>query len=226
MVPRFAVRSALIVLVLVAFTASLSAQRVELYPNAGGFWPNTMGNDQKIKSEGIYGLKGGVFVSPNSQIEGSFGYINHFKVSQPPNASGMVFGVPQPAVRGLLYDVNYAYNFGERQFLNTRVSPFVSFGGGGLTAHIPNAPSTFIEGGGSVLTPSGAVIPNTGRTKIMENGDTFFTVNYGVGVKFLNVAGPMGFRVDVRARTLPNFLGQTTTWLEPTAGLTFSWGER
>jgi len=60
----------------------------------------------------------------------------------------------------------------------------------------------------------------------MESGDTFFTVNYGGGVKFLNVAGPMGFRVDIKGRTMPNFFGETTTWFEPTAGLTFSWGER
>ena len=44
---RLAVRSGLIVIVLAAFTASLSAQRVELYPNAGGFWPDKMDNDQK-----------------------------------------------------------------------------------------------------------------------------------------------------------------------------------
>jgi hypothetical protein len=56
--------------------------------------------------------------------------------------------------------------------------------------------------------------------KVMESGDTFFTVNYGGGIKFLNLAGPLGFPVDVRGRTLPNF----TTWLEPTAGITFSWG--
>jgi len=51
-------------------------------------------------------------------------------------------------------------------------------------------------------------------------------VNYGGGIKFLNIAGPVGFRVDVCGRTLPNFFGETTTWLEPTAGIIFSWGER
>jgi len=69
-------------------------------------------------------------------------------------------------------------------------------------------------------------VPNPGRIKVMQSGDTFFTVNYGGGIKFLNLARPLGFRVDVRGRTLPNFFGETTTWLEPTAGITFSWGER
>jgi hypothetical protein len=61
---------------------------------------------------------------------------------------------------------------------------------------------------------------------LMFGSKTFFTVNYGDGIKFLNLAGPLGFRVDVRGRALPNFFGETTTWLEPTAGITFSRGER
>jgi len=84
----------------------------------------------------------------------------------------------------------------------------------------------FYERGGNAINAAGAVVPNPARSKIMDNGDTFFTLNYGGGVKFLNIAGPIGFRVDVRGRTIPNFFGQTTTWLEPTAGVTFSWGER
>jgi hypothetical protein len=111
--------------------------------------------------------------------------------------------VPNP-VRAYLYDMNLAYNFGDRQFLNTRVSPFLSVGAGGLTSHTPDATSL----------------------SIADGSDTFLTLNYGAGLKFLNVAGPLGFRFDVRGRTMPNFYGETTTWLEPTAGITFSWGER
>jgi hypothetical protein len=137
------------------------------------------------------------------QLEGSFGYLNHFELR--PSSFNPATG----PVRGFLYDLNASYNFGERQFLNHRISPFITAGAGGLTTHIPNASSMLING-----------------SNILEGKDTFFTVNYGAGVKFLNVAGPLGFRFDVRGRTLPNFFGETTTWLEPTAGLTFSWGER
>ena len=77
-----------------------------------------------------------------------------------------------------------------------------------------------------MINAAGAVVPNLVPSKIVDSGATFFTVNYGGGVKFLHVVGPMGFRVDVRGRTIPNFLGHTTTWVEPTAGVTFSWGER
>jgi hypothetical protein len=225
MTSKFVTRSTLILFVLTVFAASLSAQRAEVYPNAGFVWPDTMNNGQRLKSDAIWGLKAGVFLDQNVQLEGSFGYMNHFEARQPPNPCNPAFGIVQPSVRGLLYDVNTTYNFGERQFLNHRISPFITVGAGGLTTHMPNASSVFVQGGGNVIGPNGAVMPNPGRSKIMEDRDTFFTLNYGAGVKFLNVAGPMGFRFDVRGRTLPNFFGETTTWFEPTAGLTFSWGE-
>src|SRR5262245_40332765 len=161
---KIAVRSALILFVLTVLTGSLFAQRVELYPNVGFVWPDTMNNGQSFKTDAIYGLKGGVFLNQNAQVEGSFGYMNHFEIRQQPNPFNPVFGIVQPSVRGLLYDANLAYNFGERQFLNSRISPFLVVGGGGLTTHIPNATSVFIQGGGNVITPSGAVVPNPGRS--------------------------------------------------------------
>jgi len=36
----------------------------------------------------------------------------------------------------------------------------------------------------------------------------------------------MGLRADIRGRTIPNFLGNSTSWPELTGGLTFTWGER
>jgi len=221
------VRSAFVVLAVTVFAASAFAQRVEIYPNAGFMWSQHNIPGDGFKDQGVYGVKGGVFMGPNSEIEGSFGYLNHFQFRQPPNPFDPAFGITQPKTRGYLYDVNYAWNFGERQFLNHRIAPYISAGGGGLTNVMENdIAQTFVQGGGNVITPTGAIVPNPTPSKIMKSGDTFFTVNYGLGVKFLNVAGPMGFRVDLRGRTIPNFFGQTTSWLEPTGGITFSWGER
>lgn len=198
MVLKSLVRSGLILsVVAVMCSGSVFAQRAEIYPNMGFFWPDTMNTGERLKSDGIYGLKGGVFMGQNAQLEGSFGYINHFEMRNP--------AVDMPT-RGFLYDVNTVYNFGQRQFLNARISPFISVGAGGLTTKIPNDTASAFA--------------------ITDSSDTFLTLNYGAGVKFLNVAGPMGLRFDVRGRTLPNFRGETTTWFEPTAGLTFSWGER
>src|SRR5437588_8711224 len=87
MTSKVLLRSALILFVVGVFTASLSAQSFELYPNAGGFFPSRVDNwgNNKFKSEGIYGLKAGVFMSPNAELEGSFGYINHFEMTHSPN---------------------------------------------------------------------------------------------------------------------------------------------
>ena len=226
MTSKLIVRCALIVFVSGVLTATLSAQRVDIYPYAGYIWPRHMDNGQNFRDAAIWGVKGGVLLNANAQVEGSFQYNNHFQLRHPPNPFDPAFGVVQPAVRGFFYDANFTYNFAKQQVLSERISPFLSVGVGGLTAHIPDAPSVFIQGGGNVITPAGAVVPNPARSKIMDSGDTFFTVNYGGGVKFPKIAGPMGFRVDVRGRTIPNFFGQTTTWLESTAGVTFSWGER
>jgi hypothetical protein len=52
---------------------------------------------QRFKTDGIYGVKGGVFLNENAaQLEGSFGYMNHFELRQPPNAFNPGFGIANP----------------------------------------------------------------------------------------------------------------------------------
>src|SRR5204863_1113132 len=151
--------------------------------NAGGFWPSRVdawGNN-KLKSEGIYGLKGGVFLGQNAELEGSFGYINHFEMRMAPNASNInpigQFG--QPSVMGFLYDVNGAWNFGQRQFLNARFSPYIVAGVGGLTTEIRNGAGAFVNGGSiAALDANGNPLVDTSGSHILRDHDTFFTVNY------------------------------------------------
>jgi hypothetical protein len=52
---------------------------------------------------------------------------------------------------------------------------------------------------------------------------TKFTVNYGGGVKFKNLAGPLGFRVDVRGYSVPDVFNQTLNFVEASVGVLFSW---
>src|SRR5215471_6400364 len=90
----------------------------ELYPNAGGIWPSrvdTLSNN-KIKAEGIYGLKGGVYFGSTFQLEGSFGYLNHFEPSRSLNLFDIntAGGIGQPFIQAFLYDLNFAFNFGNR----------------------------------------------------------------------------------------------------------------
>jgi hypothetical protein len=61
---------------------------------------------------------------------------------------------------------------------------------------------------------------------VLNDADTFFTINYGGGLKAMNLWGPMGVRADLKGRTIPNWFGQTMSWPEITGGVVFSWGER
>lgn len=52
---------------------------------------------------------------------------------------------------------------------------------------------------------------------------TKFTVNYGGGLKFAHLAGPLGLRVDVRGYSVPKVFNQTLNFVEGTIGLLLSW---
>jgi len=52
--------SAFVLFVVTIFTSSLFAPRAEICPNAGFIWPDTMNDGQRFKTDGIYGVKGGV----------------------------------------------------------------------------------------------------------------------------------------------------------------------
>jgi hypothetical protein len=226
MTPKCVVRFALILLAVGVFGATLSAQQVEIYPNAGPYWPSKT-DFGKLKADFVYGVKVGTFLDENFEVEGSVGYMNHFQmgVANPLNPA---FGITQPSVYSFLYDANAVWNYGDRNWLGARVAPFLSVGIGGLTAYVKHAPSVDIAGGGFIGTSpiTGEPIPNPARRIVMEDDDTFFTVNYGGGVKAMNVWGPMGFRADIKGRTLPNFYGDDVHWPEITGGVIFTWGER
>src|SRR5215831_7087918 len=212
-------------------TPSTSSVLWELYPNAGGIWPSRVDtlSDNKIKAEGIYGLKGGVYFGSSFQLEGSFGYLNHFEPSRSPNLFDINTDgtIGQPSIQAFLYDLNFAWNFGNRSVFGAHLSPYLVTGGGGMTTEVRNGSSAFMDGGGlSVAVPSGILIPNPTPARILDSGDTWFTVNYGGGLKAANLWGPLGVRVDVRGRTLPNFFRSSTSWVEATGGLLFSFGAR
>jgi len=69
--------------------------------------------------------------------------------------------------------VNGSWNFGQRQFFNTRISPYLTIGAGGLTAEIKDAASTYIRSDG-VKFADGTFVPS-GRSILLNDGDTFLT---------------------------------------------------
>lgn len=178
--------------------SNVRAQKWEIYPYAGGFFPHSADFGQ-IKNEGLYGVKGGVNLFPSFELEGSFGYINHFRAES----------IDTPS-RAALWeaDGNFHFPWG-------RVQPFASAGVGALRATVDK----------SLLDPSSNVDSVSLLGNPLSNGDTFFMFSYGGGVKAERLWGPIGLRADVRGRTLPNIFGTHMTWLETTGGITISWGE-
>ncbi len=187
-------RLALSFLVLSALPVYVSAQKFEIHPYAGGFFPAST-DVGDLRNEGIYGVKGGFFLNKRIEVEGNFGYINHFQFEKAPSS------------RGILWEANGLYHL---PTVYKRLQPFVTAGLGGITATSLKDNSVFSK------------VPGRG----FNDGDTFFTFNYGGGVKAMRLWGPVGLRADVRGRTVPNLQGEATSWLELTGGIILNWGER
>lgn len=203
--------------------------QIEIYPNAGFVWPrqvNFADSTAHLRDEGIYGLKAAASVNDYVQVEGSFGYMNHFESRLVPSTLDQSFGIQPRTVNGLLYDINGVWNFAKRPIFGSHVSPYVVGGVGGLSTEVRQADSALIAGQLYRTNAAGTATLNPTQTVVVHDNTAFFSVNYGGGVKGDKVWGPMGFRADFRGRTFPNFRGQPMTWPEATAGVTFTFGER
>jgi hypothetical protein len=182
--------------------------QIELHPNAGGFWPSkTNFGDAAthMRNEGIYGLKADVSLNSRIQLEGNFGYINHFEPRDIPIPVDTAFGIAPQTIYGLLFDLNGVWNFDQNPFFGERFSPYVTVGVGGLTAEVRHTTSALVAGSFYSTDPAtGTPVLSNGRTIVLNDGDTFLSVNYGGGIKAMNIWGPVGLRamcVDELSRT-------------------------
>ncbi|HXK62530.1 MAG TPA: outer membrane beta-barrel protein [Acidobacteriota bacterium] len=182
------------VLVSGVFFSTLSARTWELNPYVGVFAPTEV-NSFDLKNPATFGIRGGVFLTPDLQLEGGMGYANHFESTH-----------TDPKSRGFLWEANGLYHFHAG-----RLRPFALFGVGALNAQVDKA------------TVPQAPDPNS--VPFFRDGETFFNVSWGGGIKAQRLWGPMGIRADLRGRTIANVRDDTVTAAEVTAGLIFDWGE-
>jgi hypothetical protein len=217
-----------VVAVFAAGTQAAFAQKFEVHPYAGGFIPGDWKNEYEFKNEGVFGVKAGMFATDRLLLEGHWGWMPH-----------MEFKGTDPGARGMIWEFAPSINFFDSRF--SRALPYVTVGFGGVTGYIRDIPTnedrevplafrgendTEVKAA-DILAGARTINQGTpGRSLILEDGDTFFTISYGGGVKALNLAGPLGVRADFRGRSMPNFFGNSVSWLEMTGGLTFTWGER
>lgn len=207
-----------------ALPSVVYAQKYELHPYAGGFFPGPNATLGDFSSEGIYGVKSSVFVTGRLLAGGHVGYINHFEPNRSnPVSQNVGLGNDRHSIRALIWEGEGSYHFVARTLAGANVTPYLTLGAGGLTTFVNAAGSVLL--GGPQIEPNGN-ITSSARTIMLENRDTFFTFSYGGGIKALRLLGPLGLRGDIRGRTIPNFLGNSTSWPELTGGLTITWGER
>jgi hypothetical protein len=192
---------------LIGLSQPALAQKFEIHPYAGGLFPGDW-RDLELKDEGVYGLKGGVFLSDQVQLEGNLGYINHFE-----------FRNTDPRSRAFIWEGGPSFNFFTGNIEG--FVPYLNVSAGGVTGFIGD-----VEDVADNSADSANIAPPGTPELILDDGGTFFQFSYGGGIKGLELWGPLGLRADVRGRTMPNFFGSSVTWLETTGGITFSWGER
>jgi hypothetical protein len=213
---------------LLGFSGQGFAQKFEIHPYAGGFRGGEWDNNYEFKNEGVYGLKAGGMVSDSVMLEGNVGWLPH-----------MEFKGTDPRARGLIWEFTPSVNFFANRF--SKAVPYVTGGVGAITGFIGDIQTEdrddildAFEGENDIAIESGDLLRNArtkdpltpARSLIMEDGDTFFAVSYGGGIKAINLWGPVGLRGDFRGRTMPNFFGRGLSWFEMTGGVTFTWGER
>ena len=206
------------------------AQKFEVHPYAGGFFNFWDYDDDQyvMRTDGVYGVKGGGFLSDRIELEGHWGWMPH-----------MEFEGTDPGVRGMIWEIGPSFNFFSSDF--GKAVPYLTLNVGGLTGYVGDLENTEdrdlifqfrgendseIKAADILFRADRADLSRSPRSLVLEDGDTFFAFSYGGGIKGINLWGPVGLRGDVRARTMPNFYGKSLTWLETTGGITFTWGER
>jgi len=227
MISKQIARVTLAALLFGTFASHLCAQKIEGFVYGGGIFPSGTSIGQFVNTN-IWGANGGVFLTSNVELEGSFGFVNHFNLKTDPNPLNAQLGLSRPASRGYVYEFLGSYNFGERKALGTRIAPYASLGVGVLHTTVVDAGSVLIHANQYFVdTLTGLVVPSLTGATILNNGDNFFNFSYGGGVKTMNMWGPVGLRADIRGRTIPNFFGRAVNWLpEVTGGVIFTFGER
>jgi hypothetical protein len=195
---------------LLALAPAAMAQSYEVHPYGGFYWPSTSSSGH-LRDGGLYGIKAGYFLDANVELEANLGYLNHFQVND-----------TNARTRGLLWEFGGSYNFSTAEFpFSHKFSPFLILTAGGITTHAHTY--TFTEPGAIALASGDSLA--TLRTIQVRNKNTFFDISYGLGIKSMKIWGPVGFRAEIRGRTIPNFYHGSPTILEATTGLNIIWGK-
>src|SRR5947207_5465190 len=112
-------RSTLLSFLLILSATLAHAQKYEVDPYAGGFFPGKFLNVIDVKNEGLYGLRAGVFLSRRIEAGVNAGYVNDLR-----------FVDTLTRKKAYIWEGDVSYHW--------RVSPMIygSFGIGGMTTTV------------------------------------------------------------------------------------------
>jgi len=187
--------------------AGAMAQRFEISPYGGGFFPAKWADTTALASEGLYGVRAGIYFTSQFNVEGNAGYINHFR-----------FQDRDMGTRALVTDIDVSYLF--RGLTFSRLQPFATVGIGNVKMKTRGGQQKVL-----FLDPTFKNPDNEMSPVVLTTGTSFLSLNYGGGFKAFRLWGPVGVRTDFRLRSMPDFFGHTNHWLEVTTGLAVAWGE-
>jgi hypothetical protein len=188
--------------------AGVMAQRFEVSPYGGGFFPAEWADTTELASEGLYGARAGIYFTSTVAVEGNAGYINHFR-----------FQDRDMGTRALVTDINVSYIF--RALTFSRFQPFATVGIGTVKVNTRGGQQKVLLLDPTFRNPDSETSP-----LVLTTGTSFLSSNFGGGFKALRLWGPIGVRTDFRLRTMPNFFGYANHWIEVTTGVAVAWGER
>ena len=92
---------------------SVFAQKYEVDPYAGGFFPTSSESVGRFRNEGMYGVRGGLFTGDHFEFGGNFDYITHFDLKQnnPTMLALDAAGLFRPTSHAIEYGMMMRYNF-------------------------------------------------------------------------------------------------------------------
>ncbi len=184
-----ALRATIILTVAFCLANAGFAQRYELHPYGGGFFPGKFAGVVEVDRETIFGLKGGVFLSRHVEAEGHFGYINNLS-----------FKDTLTRKKAYVWEGAVSYHIGAaRRF-------YGSFGIGGVTTTISDDTRALFDP--SILTNDRFLaLSYGGGFKVLRRWGPF---GYRVDVRGRTLPSYYGFRFNWLEATA----GPTFSWGE------------
>jgi hypothetical protein len=131
-------------MVAVFIPSALFAQKAEINPYVGFYWPSSTSEFGSFQNNQLLGVRGGYYVTERFEVGGNYSWSNHFQPRSSaagPSLAGTL-GFPQGKVRAHIWEFEFSYNFGKHNILgSSALKPYVIGAVVGLTTSVddPNA---------------------------------------------------------------------------------------